>query len=71
MSFQASPDTVTISINHLCFDPHAPIYQTNDVTKLFVEYRFLDVPAEETETPYALPKPKPEQNIYFNFTKSV
>ena len=67
---QSSADTVQVSINHLSFFDDAPIYESDSVTKLFVEYRFLDVAPEETETPYALPKPKPNRDINFNFTKS-
>ena len=39
---------------------------------LQVEYKFLDVPPEELETPFALPKPKAGgESIVFNFTKVV
>ena len=37
-----------------------------------MEYRFLDVPAEELETPFALPKPQSGgESIVFNFTKVI
>lgn len=70
MYSKLNADTVQVSINHLSFFGDAPIYQRDDVSKLFVEYRFLGVAPEETETPYALPKPKPDVDINFNFTKS-
>jgi len=42
------------------------------VHSLYVEYKFLDVPPEELETPFALPKPKAGgDSIDFNFTKTV
>ena len=37
--------------------------------RLFVEYRFLDVPPEELESPYSLPLPEPGQKLVFNFKK--
>ena len=42
------------------------------IQHLQVEYKFLDVPPEELETPFALPKPKAGgESIVFNFTKVV
>ena len=37
------------------------------IQKLYVQYKFLDLPQEELETPFALPKPKFEEKIQFNF----
>ena len=37
------------------------------ISKLYVEYRFLDVPQEELETPFSLPKPSQGERIAFNF----
>ena len=44
---------------------------TNDqIKQLFVEYKFLGIEPQETETPFSLPKPKPYHQIQFNFNKS-
>lgn len=66
---QLPSDLVTVSINHVKFHADAPIYGDDDIKKLFVEYRFLGVDPEETETEFALPKPPPDTPINFNFTK--
>ena len=43
---------------------------TNDqVSLLYVEYAFLDVPPEDLETPFSLPKPGSMEKITFNFRK--
>ena len=37
-----------------------------------LDFRFLDLKPEETETPFALPKPKtPGESIVFNFSKVI
>ncbi len=38
-----------------------------NISKVYVEYRFLDVPQEELETPFSLPKPRDGEKIVFNF----
>ena len=67
---QTNSDTVEISVNYLRFSEHAPVYDSDDVTKLFVEYRFLNLAPEETEAPHALPKPAPDAALNFDFAKS-
>ena len=37
--------------------------------RLFVEYRFLDVPPEQLESPHSLPLPEPGEPLVFNFRK--
>lgn len=62
-------DQVEVSINHLALEPDSEVVKNPAISKLFVEYRFLGVNPEETECPYALPKPKPYETSSFNFTK--
>ena len=38
---------------------------------MYVEYSFLDIPAEELETPFSLPKPGSLEKITFNFRKVI
>ncbi|XP_013398857.1 protein fantom isoform X2 [Lingula anatina] len=68
-SVQGNPDTVVVTIAHLSLEEGASALSNPAVQQLFVEYRFLGFPAEELETPVSLPKPKPDQQIYFNFKK--
>ena len=63
------PDIVRVTIAHVRLEADAPILNNDAIQMLFVEYRFLGVPLEETETPFSLPKPKPDTQIAFNFTK--
>ena len=58
-----------VTIAHVRLEADAPILNNDAIQMLFVEYRFLGVPLEETETPFSLPKPKPDTQIAFNFTK--
>lgn len=67
---QPSTDTVAVSVNHLTLNEEAAASQDDEVKMLFIEYRFLNAPLEETETPYSLPKPEPHKQISFNFAKS-
>ena len=46
------------------------ILSNNDITMLYVEYSFLSIPLEETETPFALPKTRGKP-LNYNFTKSM
>ena len=58
-------------ISRLSFNRKAPALDNDAIKMLFVEYRFLGVPPEETETPYSLPKPAANKNISFNFSKGI
>ena len=49
----------------------ASFLHNDKIKKLYVEYKFLDLPADETETPISLPKPKPGESISFNYRKMV
>ena len=61
---------VTVVVSHLSLEEDSRAMQNPDINKLFVEYRFLGLPPEDTETPFALPKPRPYHSIAFNFSKS-
>ena len=63
-------DTVTVVVSHLSLEEDCEAMRNPNINKLFVEYRFLGLPPEDTETPFALPKPRPYQSITFNFSKS-
>ena len=47
----------------------ASILSLDNIKQLFVSYMFLDYDPEQLETPFSLPKPKPNQPISFNFKK--
>ncbi|XP_023225724.1 X-linked retinitis pigmentosa GTPase regulator-interacting protein 1-like isoform X1 [Centruroides sculpturatus] len=64
-----SNDTIVITLSHLQFYEGASVLSDPNVKLLFVEYRFLDYPSEELETPFALPKPSSSEKIIFNFRK--
>ena len=67
--FYQDPDIVKVTIGHLSLEDSAPLLHNDAIKMLFVEYRFLGVPLEETETPFSLPKPQPYTQIAYNFTK--
>lgn len=61
---------MTVAINNVALETESEVMQNNDIRQLFVEYKFLGIDPQETETPFSLPKPKPYHNIQFNFSKS-
>ena len=67
-SFQG--DTVTIAISHVSLEEESTAMNSDVIKQLFVEYKFLGIDPQETETPFSLPKPKPYHQIQFNFNKS-
>ncbi|XP_041375657.1 protein fantom-like [Gigantopelta aegis] len=64
-------NTVTIVISHLSLYAEAPVMQKEHIKQLFVEYKFLNLSPQETETPFSLPKPQPNQQITFGFSKTI
>ena len=63
---------VKVVVSEVALDPGAPTLADPSVKMLFVEYRFLGEPLQETETPYSLPKPSvPGKAIVFNFNKGT
>ncbi|XP_037085001.1 X-linked retinitis pigmentosa GTPase regulator-interacting protein 1-like [Pollicipes pollicipes] len=69
----AAADTVTITVHSVTLRPDAelPEPKAGERPRLFVEYRFLDVPAEQLETPVSLPLGEPSQPLHFNFRKVI
>lgn len=61
---------VTVTISHLVLSTGAPVLEYENIRQLFVSYNFLGIKPDELETPFSLPKPKAEQQITFNFSKS-
>ena len=49
----------------------ADFIEDDKVSQLYVEYKFLDLPPEELETPFSLPKPSALDKITFNFRKVI
>ncbi|XP_071959078.1 protein fantom-like [Antedon mediterranea] len=68
-SVQANKDVVTVTISHVILEADTRVIEDENIERLFVEYRFLGCVPEELETPFALPKPKPDHRIEFNFKK--
>ena len=65
-------DSITITITEFKAGKNANFLKNKKIQKLFVEYSFLDLKAEETETPFALPKPQTAgESIVFNFSKVI
>ncbi|KAG1692944.1 Protein fantom [Nymphon striatum] len=62
-------NAVTIVIHHLTLLDGSTVSSNDAIQMIFVEYKFLNFPPEELETPFALPKPKPGQKIAFHFHK--
>ncbi|XP_067651387.1 protein fantom-like isoform X8 [Haliotis asinina] len=64
-------NTVTVIISNLTLEEDCAIMSRDNIKQLFVEYKFLGLDPQETETPFSLPKPKPYQQITYNFTKTI
>lgn len=66
-----SSDLMRVLVSHVSL-VDGPILHDDAVTMLFVDFSFLDLPVNETETPCALAKPTtPNKNIVFNFSKCM
>ncbi|XP_069113817.1 protein fantom-like isoform X2 [Argopecten irradians] len=61
---------VTITISHLSLEEGADVLHRDNIRQLFVAYNFLGIDPQELETPFSLPKPRPGQQIAFNFSKT-
>lgn len=64
-------DVVTIGVHDLVLNENCSVFDKNECEKVFVSVEFLDYPAEELETPYALPKGEPNTKYSFNFQKGL
>ncbi|XP_022097495.1 protein fantom-like [Acanthaster planci] len=69
VSAAASENTVSVTIFHLSLEPDTAVIDDANIQRLYVEYRFLGLSGEETETPFSLPKPKAYHNLVYNFKK--
>ena len=65
----ASKDNIVIVVSDFEAAKDAKFVEDEQVSQLYVEYKFLDLPVEELETPFSLPKPAPQEKITFNFRK--
>ena len=65
----ASKDNIVIIVSDFEAAKDAKFVEDEQVSQLYVEYKFLDLPVEELETPFSLPKPAPQEKITFNFRK--
>ena len=65
----ASKDNIVIIISDFEAAKDAKFVEDDQVSQLYVEYKFLDLPVEDLETPFSLPKPAPQEKITFNFRK--
>ncbi|XP_060079479.1 protein fantom-like isoform X2 [Ylistrum balloti] len=63
-------NVVTITVSHLSLEEGADVLHRDNIRQLFVAYNFLGIEPQELETPFSLPKPKPGQQIAFNFSKT-
>ncbi|XP_052817311.1 protein fantom-like isoform X2 [Mya arenaria] len=63
-------NSVTVAINRVSLEEDSAAMANDHIKQLFVEYKFLGIDPQETETPFSLPKPKPYHNIQFNFSNT-
>ena len=64
-----SKDNIIIVVSDFEAAKDAAFINDDNVSQLYVEYKFLDIPVEDLETPFSLPKPAPQEKISFNFRK--
>ncbi|CAF1261553.1 unnamed protein product [Rotaria sp. Silwood1] len=60
-------DVVTIGVHDLILTDRCSVFDDENCEKVFVSVEFLDYPAEDLETPYALVKGTPNTKYSFNF----
>ena len=67
----SSKDKISITIAEFKATKGAKFLKNKNIEKLYVEYKFLDLPPEELETP-SFPKPKAGgESFKLNFTKII
>ncbi|XP_069489995.1 X-linked retinitis pigmentosa GTPase regulator-interacting protein 1 isoform X2 [Ambystoma mexicanum] len=64
-------EQIRIEVGSLSLDPLSDVAADSRVQRVYVEYRFPDLPLEETETPVSLRKPTAGEEIHFNFSKVI
>ncbi|XP_077323000.1 X-linked retinitis pigmentosa GTPase regulator-interacting protein 1 [Lithobates pipiens] len=62
---------IRVEIASLTLDPCSEVVANESVERVFVEFQFAGVPAEETETPLSLRKPSQGEEIYYHFSKVI
>ncbi|KAJ8343308.1 hypothetical protein SKAU_G00306370 [Synaphobranchus kaupii] len=62
-------ERIRIEIVSLSLRPDSRVARDGNIARLFVEYRFLDLPSEET--PLSLPKPQAGQSIHYNYSNVI
>ena len=67
----SSKDNIIIVVSDFEAAKDADFINDDKVSQLYVEYKFLDLPPEELETPFSLPKPSSQEKITFNFRKVI
>jgi len=67
----SSKDNIIIVVSDFEAAKDAVFIKDDKVSQLYVEYKFLDLPPEELETPFSLPKPSSLDKITFNFRKVI
>ncbi|XP_071142880.1 X-linked retinitis pigmentosa GTPase regulator-interacting protein 1-like [Mytilus edulis] len=67
---RVNSNIVTVTITHLVLSTGAAVLDKESISQLFVSYIFLGIELHELETPFSLPKPKAEQPINFNYSKT-
>lgn len=60
---------MTLCVHSLMLRADAAVLLDDTVKMLYVEFRFLDYPLEELETPFSLPKVASPNIIQYNFEK--
>ena len=65
----STKDNIIIVVSEFESAPNADFITDDKISLLYVEYSFLDIPADELETPFSLPKPNAQERITFNFRK--
>ncbi|XP_072554214.1 protein fantom isoform X2 [Paramormyrops kingsleyae] len=62
-------ERIRIEITSLRLARGSRVASDDTVSRLFIEYRFLDGPS--VETPLSLPKPRAGQSIYYNYSSVI
>uniref|UniRef100_A0A8C9VR97 RPGRIP1 like n=1 Tax=Scleropages formosus TaxID=113540 RepID=A0A8C9VR97_SCLFO len=62
-------ERIRIEVTSLRLVPTSRVAVDDTISRLFVEFRFLDMPA--VETPLSLPKPQAGQTIHYNYSSVI
>uniref|UniRef100_A0A8C9UX70 RPGRIP1 like n=1 Tax=Scleropages formosus TaxID=113540 RepID=A0A8C9UX70_SCLFO len=69
-AFSPQPsERIRIEVTSLRLVPTSRVAVDDTISRLFVEFRFLDMPA--VETPLSLPKPQAGQTIHYNYSSVI